>query len=1253
MGQKKNKWRRDKNASGSERSEQPRRRRWGSGGGSAATTDGEDDPESYTKTSGRNRNKRGSGKLRGRGNDGDPVVNGKQATAHRRNDEDKSPPKVSEGEENPHTSEHLAEAEPSRVQPECGQSLLASTRDTDAELARLPPQEETCALSKDHRQQAEQTHAAVPEGAMTRNGEDEDEGKAGTKKTQESGASAVSAREGTPVDRPVTQVDGTSTLQSCNDASDDALCCEARNNGPRSVSSPCSAKLSLPANAEVVVPALALGKSSQSNRETLVGTSDRRGTAESIMDDTPYSLAWAGGRKGRSLMKTVENVLSGWLCTQNAKGKCVEAELAAVMKDIGSNSTSLGRLARKLDVPGSVICALGLRFRGREWGDLQNKIAAARDFLDLEAESKCSAALTEFGSEVSAPRSIDEIPLDAVAALAREEAAGFELAELEVRQALRAEASRIAPRASPSAARTLFQRLDPAATGVVAAPELASLALHLLRLSPTGSAEYSLSLSRARNTVKIGLSPATPGAGITSDAPRGMDTLSGKGGRRPTTTGCVTPGWGDDSCALARSRIRRVRGVIERLARAAAAAASFPTKSENNRNAGGDFGHEQHYRGQHEAARRTSTAKEEEPRGRTQPVGAPPVRHPSSRAQASTAQRGDDEADSCGRSLITLSKFCRFMEGKKFDGAGSLEGFLRTLSRAGRSLPPAAESDTVAQRARFVPDQASYTTETGRRNALPVEEGARGTTSTARWGTRGVRRASSQFNHRASLTNRSRFDSAAAVIAVGEKSAEMIARVRQDGCGDIRNSARSGGREEPYSTPPSGGLALSGRRGGDFLAQALSSFDSDGSLTLSAGELISAASQVAGLVTPMRQEWGDVLTKRFARGAKEGVGLGGGAASCRRGCSGPAGGGRAGSVRWLGQDVEGSANSRLDIATLVDFLRPKAFSLSVMTPFGLVELSLDDPCLTLGGLRDIVVKKMFWRQHNCEVRRSDRDNFTLSRYYGALPLDTESAGQRRRLVLDVLRPGELIFVTDRPASQSRVEEPQIPGFEYMMGARRHRSRADERSAPNKGTGRAGKAPTGGALPRGRQSSSTAAGRTATNVGGPPRRFSAPTPSGPSSPQSPQALVERAVPSPPSVSYIRNEINSINRGSIPSGALSKTATGEGPASIREPSETLAQSPANDRSTQGAGAIKPTGDRTGKALCVERREKRAIRRLIHYRREVSYTGSKDYPGRREAARPSSLIFDWDVDVVERWISETLELGHCREAFRAEKA
>lgn len=66
-----------------------------------------------------------------------------------------------------------------------------------------------------------------------------------------------------------------------------------------------------------VVPTLPLG----SNR-----VNGKRGEKDGLVDanvvevdSEPYSLAWAGGRKGRPLMKSVEDVLSDWLCTQEAE----------------------------------------------------------------------------------------------------------------------------------------------------------------------------------------------------------------------------------------------------------------------------------------------------------------------------------------------------------------------------------------------------------------------------------------------------------------------------------------------------------------------------------------------------------------------------------------------------------------------------------------------------------------------------------------------------------------------------------------------------------------------------------------------------------------------------------------------------------------------------------------------------------------------------------------------------------------------
>lgn len=509
---------------------------------------------------------------------------------------------------------------------------------------------------------------------------------------------------------------------------------------------------------------------------------------------------------------------------------------------------------------------------------------------------------------------------------------------------LRAEASRIAPRACPSAARALFERLDPAATGAVAVSELSCLATRLLGLAPPDVDEHSPRSSRTYYTAEIGLSSVTSAAGAGTGTPRGTAALSRNGDRPRLKTGCLTPRIGNASCAMPCSRARRFHGVIERLARMATTTASSPPKNlEDSRNARGIVGHGEHIRLRQGIPGWVLTARGEEPRGRALALDENFVRHSSFSVETSTVRRDHEENGSRGHTFITLSTLCRFTEGKRFDGACSLEGFLRTLSRAGRSNAPLAEPDVVARQTCFIQDQAPFSAETRRLKMLPIEEGAWGMASMAQWGTRGVRRASSQFSHKAAAaapTNASDFESVAA-MPVGEKKISMLPQARWDAFGGMRNSARSGvgggGGGERYPTSRSGGPALSCARGGDFLAQALSSFDdSDGSGTLSSTELVCAASQIAGPATPMRREWGHILTERFAkRAAKGGVGLGGDRASCTLGSTGPGrAGGKARGVRWLGEGVEGQANGRLDIDALVDYLRPKAFSLSVMTPFG-------------------------------------------------------------------------------------------------------------------------------------------------------------------------------------------------------------------------------------------------------------------------------------------------------------------------------
>lgn len=69
----------------------------------------------------------------------------------------------------------------------------------------------------------------------------------------------------------------------------------------------------------VLVPTLPLGSSNTANGDRDEKEGRLRATAVAEADRKPYSLAWAGGRKGRSLMKTVEDVLSDWFCLQEAK----------------------------------------------------------------------------------------------------------------------------------------------------------------------------------------------------------------------------------------------------------------------------------------------------------------------------------------------------------------------------------------------------------------------------------------------------------------------------------------------------------------------------------------------------------------------------------------------------------------------------------------------------------------------------------------------------------------------------------------------------------------------------------------------------------------------------------------------------------------------------------------------------------------------------------------------------------------------
>lgn len=398
------------------------------------------------------------------------------------------------------------------------------------------------------------------------------------------------------------------------------------------------------------------------------------------------------------------------------------------------------------------------------------------------------------------------------------------------------------------------------------------------------------------------------------------------------------------SSAFNRNRARRCYGVIERLAKTAASA------GPHSRNGTRIF------QGSGKSLPGQAWVRRETP-GRGSELVAPTSNSSFFGAKTSAVRREYEARDDHSEFAITHSTFCRFVEGKRFDCKVSLEGFLRTLSGAGRLL---AANGATADKEGESQGQASLSATTASRRTSSVEDGSWGTVGTARWGARGLRRASSQFAHDVLPTKRlpgdpwtttaahSRGRTCTMVgqthIGVARSSLSTSTAARRGGGGGCSArssgvagyaSSRSGTSATPRSAASSGGFlntprgGISGPRGCGFVAEALLSFDLNGSGTLSSIELISAANHVTGL--PIRQEWGEVLAKRFVAGT-QGVENKRGA-SCI-GSGGGSGGGGGGGVRWLGGSEEGGKNSRLDVAALVKFLRPKRFSLSVMTPFG-------------------------------------------------------------------------------------------------------------------------------------------------------------------------------------------------------------------------------------------------------------------------------------------------------------------------------
>ncbi|CAM9253734.1 unnamed protein product, partial [Ectocarpus fasciculatus] len=1264
---RKNKWRGD----GATETGLPHRRRWGRGYGRGTPEEDDiDDPELDIRPAiGRSKGIKGSGKLRARHKDtsdstgGTPFSNASRLTdeggqtreslrteggrEHQANDEKHDFESATKQESLTKTSHKNNQQKSSTTRhAAAGVEQGSSTGGVPAlALTAVDPQ-------RPRQLQLKSPEEVVCQGRTTGV---EDEG--GIASSNEDTPAVVNNGD-TLVDNSTSQLPTSTARKECDGTVSGSLSDETTATVP-SDASPCNAEARRTTSAGwgVVVPALRLGNEHSEGGAHEQGVHHPAGTAKVVTDDTPYSLTWADGRTGRQLMASVEGLLQEWLCAQEAEGTCVREQMSAIGAVKSSSFAPLGQLQEKLYMPNHVACALGLRFRGGEWEKLTRTIAAARDFLDLEAEAACSNALATFGSQTSAPRPTDKIPVGALAVLARTEAAGLDLVALEVRQALRAEASRVAPRSCPSAASALFQELDPDAKGMISATDLARVACRLLGLSPERAAEHS---PRATS-----MSSQTTSACTTARSARRSTTSSiGAAGPRSTTSGDIAT---LSSFSSGRSRIRQVSSVIYRFARTATVAASSPAQESEKKGTRGSGRHEQPLWAcqSHSGRRQTGRGSEQ-----AAALVAPPVVNSCYSGGALTTRRLDDAREDIGETRITRSVFCRFVEGKKFDGQESLEGFLRTLSRAGRSEVPVAAGGGATAHSEPPPhahDRAYSSDLTERRQKMRVEGGAWETVGSARWGARGLRRASTQFTHSTSPPNHADLIPSMAKTSVGRRatvlaqahggvavhkgflgvagtvethrSAEVGTSARSTGGGLHLPSSRSRNSTIKSNVASSGGEPKtptgdrSGPRGGGFVARALSSFDSNGSGTLSSEEFVSAASKAAGLDMQIGQEWGDVLATKFAAATNRGEAAGG--------------------VRWLGGSGDGTDTHRLDIAALADFLRPKHFSLSVMTPFGLVELSLEDQFLTLGDLREVIVSKMFWRQHNCQVRRSDRDNFTLSRYYGTLPLDTESAGQRRRLVLDVLRPGELLFVTDRAAHHTRQDtQRSVPRFKYMMGMQKQQAGrvatpAMVEHTSCKGMSIATKPPPCGAVPKRRWSSgNTATTAGATGASAPPRRSS-------------------CIPASSSPAKRHNDSNAAAAGSIPE----RTTTSVPRASTTRLSQTATRNgtdpPSRDRayarrrtggrgstSSNGGDSWVARGELAGKSHDGRADEKRG-RKTASFHEPPTAHGPSPTKGRRKTAVEASFVFDWSAAQVERWIGETMELECYREAFQAKKA
>lgn len=501
----------------------------------------------------------------------------------------------------------------------------------------------------------------------------------------------------------------------------------------------------------------------------------------------------------------------------------------------------------------------------------------------------------------------------------------------------------MAPRCCSSAARFMFCRLDPDDTGLIATSTLKIFgASQLGLLVDDDDDEHGLSAGTPRRAVGPGVDTAL---GNVAPAPR--RALSG---RSPLESSCAIPTATDRSTRSrehARLTLRRIDAVIDRVATAAAAVTPSPWTSGGGTRVDG--------RGIRGGATDVIGSVASDWGGSGRRYRRDHLEAPTLIPCTDSSTFGRRRASAGELSLATC---CRFVEGKRFGPRSSLEGFLRALSSAGRPTAGTAYFYTPAKvPARETAGGASCgTPPMGATNAYPVGrpggrisvgDGAWGTAGTARWGARGLRRSSMQFVRTGTARDRDCVPGKRGTTPAarggyphstrGGSPTSRSGRSR-DGDGAAAGHAGCMSATARTTTPgESGDWPLSDSapgqatargfprrdpRGAGSAIDALLSFDPEGSGTLSRAQLMSAAGQATGI--PARPEWAEALVERFEACAASA----GGGAALRRG------------VRWMsggGGGALGGGERVIDVIAFGEFLRPKYFELSVMTPFGELE----------------------------------------------------------------------------------------------------------------------------------------------------------------------------------------------------------------------------------------------------------------------------------------------------------------------------